>query len=63
LRVSFKNVFIWDPMPLIYGNKNWVDVIDKNGNYIMWDWNHITQFESESLADDFRVFFESTARP
>ena len=63
LRVSFKNVFIWDPMPLIYENKNWVDVIDKNGNYIMWDWNHITQFESESLADDFRVFFESTARP
>jgi len=23
----------------------WFDVLDNDGNYIMWDWNHITQLQ------------------
>jgi hypothetical protein len=55
-------VFIWDPTPSIYGNENWVDVLDEKGDYIMHDWNHLTQHEAESLADDFHMFLASTAR-
>jgi hypothetical protein len=53
------NIYLWDPQPSIYGKNDSTDVIDENGNYIMQDWNHITQSESYRLASDFRNFINS----
>jgi peptidoglycan/LPS O-acetylase OafA/YrhL len=48
------NVLIWDPFNSIYGSSRFFDVVDSNGNYLMWDWNHITKYLSAKLAPDFR---------
>ncbi len=49
-----KNVFTWDPFNTIYGSSKYFDVIDSKGNYLMWDWNHITQDFSAKLAPNFK---------
>ncbi|MFJ3058447.1 acyltransferase family protein [Herbaspirillum sp. NPDC087042] len=56
LASQFANVKIWDPSPTIYAGRSAVDVTDSSGSYIMQDWNHITQHQSEALAPDFRSF-------
>jgi len=48
------NVFTWDPFDAVYGNSRFFDVVDLNGNYLMWDWNHITPYLSAKLAPNFR---------
>lgn len=48
-----QNVFTWDPFDAIYGNSRSFDVVDNNGNYLMWDWNHITPYLSMKLAPNF----------
>lgn len=60
LKASFDNVFVWDPLPIIYGKHDSIDVIDEGGEYIMNDWNHITVYQSELLSEHFTKFFEST---
>jgi hypothetical protein len=50
------NVLLWDPLPLIYRDRPYLDVVSENGNYIMWDWNHITEQESVRLAPMFKEF-------
>ena len=45
------NVILWDPTPAIYGNKDWLDVLDDNDRYIMWDCNHLTQYKAEALTN------------
>ncbi|MGK5093822.1 acyltransferase family protein [Deltaproteobacteria bacterium TL4] len=60
LRDTFANVFIWDPAKAIYGQKEWLDVVDDTGNYIMSDWHHLSLYQSELLSEDFKVFFRST---
>jgi hypothetical protein len=32
------------------------DVVDRGGEYVMLDWNHISTLESERLAVPFRTF-------
>ena len=49
-----QNVFTWDPFDTIYGPSRFFDVVDSNGNYLMWDWNHISQYLSAKLAPNFR---------
>jgi hypothetical protein len=49
-----ENVFAWDPFDSIYGSSRFFDVVDSDGNYLMWDWNHISQYLSAKLAPDFR---------
>lgn len=58
LQHEFPNVSIWDPQPSMYGKSDSIDVIDENGNYIMLDWHHISQYQSYLLAKDFRSFFD-----
>jgi hypothetical protein len=53
-----QNVFAWDPFDSIYGASRYFNVVDSNGNYLMWDWNHITQYLSAKLAPDFRRSIE-----
>lgn len=48
------NVQIYDPLNYIYGDSTTFDVEDSGGNYLMWDWNHITQYLSARLAPDFK---------
>ena len=53
-----RGVVAWDPLPLIYGQKKWLDVIDEHQEYVMSDWSHITRPQSESLAQDFRALID-----
>jgi hypothetical protein len=48
-----QNVLTWDPFQSIYGLSRFFDVVDSDGNYLMWDWNHITQYLSGNLAPSF----------
>jgi peptidoglycan/LPS O-acetylase OafA/YrhL len=50
---------VFDPLPHIYKGSPTLDVVDTSGKYIMTDWNHISQYMSEQLAEPFLVFFES----
>jgi hypothetical protein len=50
---------IWDPSQYIYKNKSYLDVVDENGKYIMWDWNHITKRQSTLLAPEFQNFIKA----
>jgi hypothetical protein len=58
-----QNVFTWDPFDSIYGPSRFFDVVDSDGNYLMWDWNHITQYLSANLAQNFwgsiRIFIDN----
>ena len=49
-----KNVITWDPFDSAYGRSRFFDVVDSNGNYLMWDWNHITPYLSLKLAPNFK---------
>ncbi len=49
----------WNPLPPLYKDKTYIDVVDDKGNYIMWDWNHITAEKSENLAFDFKTHFNN----
>jgi hypothetical protein len=49
------NVMTYDPFYEIYKTSNYFDAVDKNGNYLMWDWNHITPYLSRKLAINFSV--------
>jgi SGNH domain (fused to AT3 domains)/Acyltransferase family len=48
------NVFTWDPFDFIYGQSKFFDVVDSNGDYLMWDWNHITSYFAAKLAPNFK---------
>jgi len=55
---STKGVYEWDPLPLIYRDRPYFDVADEKGRYLMWDWNHITEYQSRLLADPFQSFIQ-----
>lgn len=59
LRQHNKNVFAWDPLPIIYHGAERFDVTDGMGNYLMYDWNHISEYQSVKLAPAFSTFFDS----
>jgi hypothetical protein len=48
------NVTIYDPFDYIYKENSTFEVINISNNYLMWDWNHISEFLSVQLASDFR---------
>jgi peptidoglycan/LPS O-acetylase OafA/YrhL len=50
------SVLFWDPIDEIYGNSAYIDVLDKSGNYIMEDWNHITERIAAKLVPSFLEF-------
>jgi hypothetical protein len=56
LKNGSRSVFIWDPSPYIYKNKDFLEVVDESGSYVMWDWNHVTAYQSELFAPWFRQF-------
>ena len=47
------NVIAWDPFDYIYKNSETFDVVDSSGNYLMWDWNHVTEDFSRKLSPHF----------
>ena len=50
------NVYVWDPLPIIYkrfGNLSEFDAVDSQGNYLMKDWNHISNYLSLNLTSFF----------
>jgi hypothetical protein len=53
------SVTTWDPIPYIYKGTDTHDVVDKDGNYLMWNWNHISAWQSEKLASPFAEFLRS----
>lgn len=50
------SVFIWDPLPYIYKNRDFLEVVDEAGIYVMWDWNHVTTYQAELIAPWFKQF-------
>ena len=50
-----RNVMTYDPFDEIYKSSNYFDAVDKKGNYLMWDWNHITPYLSRKLSINFSV--------
>jgi len=51
-------IVTWDPLPFMYMDRKVFDVVDGGGRYLMADWNHISVFQSELLAPEFRRFIE-----
>ena len=47
------NVLSWDPFPTIYQDKLSFDVLNEQGQYTMFDWNHISEITSKGLASGF----------
>ncbi|PVZ71600.1 acyltransferase family protein [Pelagibaculum spongiae] len=58
LNKKHSNTCTWDPLNVMYGNNTSIDVTDKNGEYIMWDWNHITKQTSLDLSKNFLPAFQ-----
>jgi peptidoglycan/LPS O-acetylase OafA/YrhL len=56
LAASTSNILLWDPLPYIYRGRSSLDVVDESGDYVMLDWNHITERESRALAPRFEAF-------
>src|SRR5206468_2873700 len=56
------NVLTWDPLPIVYNNRAWLDVVDDSGHYTMYDWNHLSHAEAMRLAAPLATFFESVGR-
>jgi peptidoglycan/LPS O-acetylase OafA/YrhL len=54
-----KNVRIYDPLNYIYQNSETINVLDSDGTYLMWDWNHITPNLSTRLGTDFKKFLDT----
>jgi len=50
----FPSTCVWDPLDDIYMGAPNLEVVDKLGNYVMWDWNHISQRKAENLSTAFR---------
>jgi peptidoglycan/LPS O-acetylase OafA/YrhL len=50
-----RNVLAWDPLPYLYGSSEYLEVLNEKGEYLMWDWNHITQDTSKGLAPFFQM--------
>ena len=56
LASSNTSVMTWDPLPYMYGDADTLEVVDGDGNYLMWNWNHISAWQSEQLAPSFAEF-------
>ena len=57
------SVTTWDPLPYLYGDADTFDVVDSDGNYLMWNWNHISAWQSEQLAPSFAEFLLRDTAP
>ena len=49
-------VFSWDPRKQMILADSYFDAIDLNGDYIMWDFHHITHEYSNALSPAFKNF-------
>ncbi|QYO77787.1 SGNH hydrolase domain-containing protein [Devosia salina] len=56
-------ITIWDPLPAIYGDEDWLDVLDDRGTYLMWDWNHISEPLARKLSEPFQALLENELAP
>jgi peptidoglycan/LPS O-acetylase OafA/YrhL len=53
------NVVSWDPFNVVYKYNDTFHVTDSLGEYLMWDWNHISERLSRLLAPDFKNKIQS----
>ena len=51
LQKNIPEIQVWDPLPAIYKDKFQHDILDAEGNYLMYDWSHI----SDRLAEELKV--------
>lgn len=63
LKKNNSNIYIWDPLLYMYDGKDSFDVIDGNREYLMWDWNHISEYQSRKLSVDFINDFSALGLP
>jgi len=57
LAQEFSNIRFWDPLNTIYGSVQTHDVLDEEGNYLMYDWSHITEKLASRLQPEFEEIF------
>ncbi len=51
LQKNIPEIQVWDPLPAIYKDNSHHDVLDEDGNYLMYDWSHI----SDRLAKELKA--------
>ncbi len=56
---AIPGVFTLDPAPAIYAGRSYADVVDREGQYLMIDWNHLSLHGAERLIPVFQSFFQS----
>ena len=54
-----RNVMIYDPLNYVYQGSKTFDILDSDGNYLMWDWHHISPTLSTRLGPDFKKSIEA----
>jgi hypothetical protein len=59
LRARFpSSIFVFDPLPYLYGSKTEFNPVTEGGAYRMLDWNHLSDELSFSLVEPFRELTE-----
>ncbi|MEN8721332.1 MAG: acyltransferase family protein [Alphaproteobacteria bacterium] len=56
----FDNVVIYDPFVEIYKDRKFIDVLDADGGWVMYDYNHISRAQSVRLAASFRLLLDDS---
>jgi hypothetical protein len=56
--VKIESIFVFDPLPYLYGSEPEFNPVAEGGAYRMLDWNHLSDEVSLSLVEPFRELTE-----
>jgi len=54
LEASHSNTMIWDAGRELLGKDEYLEPLAKDGEYIFYDWNHISTFAASTLTKEFQ---------
>ena len=54
LEASHSNTMIWDAGRELFGKDEYLEPLAKDGEYIFYDWNHISTFAASTLTKEFQ---------
>ena len=53
LKNAVPDIHFWDPMDTIFNGQSHFDIMDNDGDFLMYDWSHITPKLAMRLQPDF----------
>ncbi len=62
LKENITDLNFWDPLNSIFRGRQYHNVIDNEGHYLMHDWSHITEKLASHLQPDFEKTFNNMTR-